>query len=316
MATTDLSIAFFRQAACVFGDAIVAEKRPAVRRFLRHSAAETNRELALRLAEVNRTEEAIRLLTSVHTAHQELEDPSGEAFALIYLARIQRQAGNLEGSLLFMKLAVTALAKLEDKRAAALLSWEEAALALEQGDLAGARPVFEQALKLFVAAGDRAGHAMCINAFGEVARRAGKYDEALGHYRLFLETMEKLGHPSAAASAHTNIGWTQLAMGHFDEAVRAFRAALARLGSDPDAGGERVACLLGLTCAHIGLGSPGGAKTAMAEASGLARPNLKLDSDSRGALDTIVRVSHEGEWEALAETTATLTRFVDRQLDS
>ena len=48
---------------------------------------------------------------------------------------------------------------------------------------------------------DRAGHAMCVNAFGEVARQTGRYDQALAHYRDFLATMEKLEHQSAAASA-------------------------------------------------------------------------------------------------------------------
>ncbi len=80
-----------------------------------------------------------------------------------------------------------------------------------------ARARFEEALDLFVAEGDRAGEAACLNSLGVVARTTGDLDAAAGLFVRSLELRRELGQGVSATTS--NLALVLIDRGELDRAV-------------------------------------------------------------------------------------------------
>jgi tetratricopeptide (TPR) repeat protein len=100
------------------------------------------------------------------------------------------------------------------------------------GKLAEARIHYEQALEL----GDREEQARVLMALGDLARRAGHYDEAQKHFERAAELVKQLGHVLYQASIEQELGYFNFNQERHEKALRCFEAAQSlyeQLGYQP-----------------------------------------------------------------------------------
>jgi tetratricopeptide (TPR) repeat protein len=100
-------------------------------------------------------------------------------------------------------------------------------LAYRQGDVAAARPHFEESLSILRELGDQVGTADALSDLGNTLNASGRYDEALPLYEESLRIHERLGNRRGMAVALNNIGFTAYRQGDYAIAVERLERALA-----------------------------------------------------------------------------------------
>jgi predicted ATPase len=227
---------------------------------LRYGLLETVRQYAReRLAEAGGTEGARDrhlgwCLTLAEDAAPHLEGPEHDA----WLARLEAEHDNLRAALAWagergagepgLRLA-GALARFWDMRGylgegrgwldAALATGEPAApqaragalsgaghLALNQGDFARAAALYEEALALRRALGDRQGIATTLSSLGNVAFDQGQYERAAALQEESLALSRALGDRYGIADALTNLGNALAGQGDIEGAVALYEESL------------------------------------------------------------------------------------------
>jgi hypothetical protein len=103
-------------------------------------------------------------------------------------------------------------------------------------DLDAAWPPLEEALALAEKQGDRMGMAVGHHTLGQVARLAGRYDDATRHYREALRFGHELGDDASLTEPLQGLAAVAIATGDADLGVRLLGANAAireRLGGGP-----------------------------------------------------------------------------------
>jgi len=132
----------------------------------------------------------------------------------------------------------------------------------------------ESALATREALDDRRGLASTLNGLGELARAAGRLDEAAERYERALALCREMDDRRCIAGIEHNLGHVALRRGRYDEARARFAASLAVYAELEHRGGIALG-LYGLAGAADGRGRAAdaarlmGAADALAEAAGL-----------------------------------------------
>ena len=238
----------------LFGSIVADDAQPA---YLRTLAAlgqvDVSRMLTESLLRTGDFAPAVPLLAMGIGRCQQIGDLQGEALGRVQLARVHRLSFDRDvgTSLGEARRLLTAAARLlggsRDWRSHAAVYWEFAALAEVEGALEEASELYAQAARLYAITADRYSEALCLNGQGEVARRAGRFDDARAAYHGFQQAMESLEHKAGVALAWANLGWTGIAAGTRQDALHAFVTGLAVV--DPENTSGRAAMLFGLAAA-------------------------------------------------------------------
>ncbi|MEV4348223.1 alpha/beta fold hydrolase [Actinoplanes sp. NPDC049596] len=106
-----------------------------------------------------------------------------------------------------------------------------ARVALRGGDLAAAEKLAREALGVAVSSGERRLEERPRHVLAAVARMSGDYAEARVRYRASIELNEELGQPEMVNSETYNLAFTELKLGHLDQARELFARSRAGYGS-------------------------------------------------------------------------------------
>ncbi|CAM9492938.1 unnamed protein product, partial [Ectocarpus sp. 4 AP-2014] len=91
------------------------------------------------------------------------------------------------------------------------------------GDDRGARDLYERAVQCCRASGDWIGLAHALTAKARLQAAAGRFEEAVGGFKLVLKLACELRDDALAASAHSWLGWAMASRGGVKEALGHFR---------------------------------------------------------------------------------------------
>jgi tetratricopeptide (TPR) repeat protein len=238
--------------------------------------------LADALADLKEYDLAEAQLSGLLEEYRAMGDVQGEAQVFLRRARIARRRGaNTDTPI---DQARRLLLRLNDRRSLAMLSWEEASVALDEQQFDNAHQGYDAARDLFTSVGDASSAAMCENALGEVARKTGRTMDAYLHYMGFLSVMEEMNHRPAIAWAWANLGWTSVQSSELEEAAENFQRARAI----EDGGDAALSATVGLALIEARAG-----RTAQATAllAGLDDPNE--DEDAETALQELMTMGIE-----------------------
>ncbi len=190
---------------------LVARVPPAMRTILPLSAY-----VQLRMAEGflavrdEETDPAIRHFEFVLSVSDEVRDPALHAIAGLWLARCYRKKGEYDQALQFsLKGEEDALAQGLAVMAAVirvLESW----IIFQKGRNAEALRLLRESEAVLEATDDFIIRGNIHSAYGRIARREGRYDQALQHFAAAIETFKKrdTGHPNLARSL-SNMAFVQ-----------------------------------------------------------------------------------------------------------
>jgi tetratricopeptide (TPR) repeat protein len=115
-----------------------------------------------------------------------------------------------------------------------------------QDERAGA--LYEELLAAAGRAGDERARGQALTALGDIARGAGRYDEAVTRFAEAADVLARAGDPAGEADAWRGLGETARARGDLDEAAARFGTALTCARDADDPAGQGYA-LTGL--AHV-----------------------------------------------------------------
>jgi len=138
-------------------------------------------------------------------------------------AGIARDAGGRAGWVWLARSRFADVARLagltltlgEDARALYQLGWSKTAT----GDPAAALAAYEQALRLYRAAGDRGNEAATLSNIGEVYRGLGEPQRALEYFGQALPVLREVGARAGEAVTRYNVAMIHRAQGELDRAV-------------------------------------------------------------------------------------------------
>lgn len=124
--------------------------------------------------------------------------------------------------------SVAAASGPDDQKSLGYVIKGAALLAFRIADYSTARARFEQCLKLFETAGDRAAIAACRNTLGAIAMRSGELSLARDLFEQSLRVREELGDVPGQARCLANLGELTTYASDYDKARVYFEAALQR----------------------------------------------------------------------------------------
>jgi predicted ATPase len=153
-------------------------------------------------------------------------DESGAAYALSYLGRVLRQAGEIAEAETRLREGLKLFEQLGDRRGAALSSYHLGRAAHQRGDEAIAQQLFAESLAQFQSASDSWGMALSLTSLGRIAYRRADYRAARSAYEQSLSLFEQLGDVWGQALARCKLGWVAFHQGD-GLAQRYFMASLA-----------------------------------------------------------------------------------------
>ena len=140
--------------------------------------------------------------------------------------RLALESGDLDGARSLLATTRLSAGKARDIRAEATVSWLLGRIEKQAGNLPAAHAAFTRAVSGYEAARDRNGLARCTNELGEIARLEGDLDTAQGHYREALRMMVRLNSDNTDI-VRVNLGLVLLSGGHADQARPILETALS-----------------------------------------------------------------------------------------
>ena len=103
---------------------------------------------------------------------------------------------------------------------------QQAVLAFQRGDLAGAEAHFQAAIENFQAIGDRVGEAQCWHRLGSTAMAGGDLEAAARHFETALGIREEIRDGAGYANSRHQLGIIDMQRGDFSAARGHSQAAL------------------------------------------------------------------------------------------
>ncbi|MBK8539837.1 MAG: tetratricopeptide repeat protein [Ardenticatenia bacterium] len=176
----------------------------------------------------DRYAEALDVLSEAVGLRGDLGDERGLATALMNAAAASRDLGNFEVALADNRRARAIFEKLDDIRFQAVTTTNMAVTHAMRNELGEAEPLFNQALKLYQAAGDRAGEGIALHNLGFLAAERGDLIGAEQRMRSALSIFRDTGQRSDAGDVLKDLSQILDKAGRKDEA-KALEAELAAL---------------------------------------------------------------------------------------
>ncbi|MCC7073364.1 MAG: AAA family ATPase [Deltaproteobacteria bacterium] len=178
----------------------------------RRAFAAARRVAAEAALSAGKLDEAARLLEEARAHSAAIDDRLGLAQALRTLGDVHYWRGARAPATRLYREAHGIFQAVGRQVDVAQSLWSLGYVELERGDFAAARALFLEQRALCRTIRDRLGEANASNALGELERRAGKLDEAEGHYRAALRMATKSG-LSRRWTFRLNLAHTLLARG-------------------------------------------------------------------------------------------------------
>jgi predicted ATPase/DNA-binding XRE family transcriptional regulator len=214
-----------------------------------------------------------------------LGDVSGELVAGRVLAAVCRASGRYDEARDHWAAALAVAVRYRRDRDAALAQLGLAGQELRVGDLVAARRRLAAADRLGAQSGDRRLRLLATAALAEVARLAGRYEEAVATSRRVLAGLAELGDPGQRRCALGILAQSLAALGRCGEAER----VLARLRADPQPAGGAAAAACAAVEARLALAR--GDRVVAAEWFTAAAAALRAGGDLRALLEALVELS-------------------------
>jgi len=139
--------------------------------------------------------------------------------------RLALESGDLEGARGVLDSARNFARRAGDLRGEATVAWLRGRIEKQSGDLPAAHAAFTRAVTGYERALDRNGLARCTNELGEIARLEGDLGAARDHYREALRMMERLNSDNTDI-VRVNLGLVLLASGDTTQARPLLQDAL------------------------------------------------------------------------------------------
>jgi predicted ATPase len=147
--------------------------------------------------------------------------------ALNDLAIVKEEQGNVQGARALYEQSLTLAREIQDQRSIAIALANLGVLAQHHGDFAGARPLHEESLAILRRVGDRRSIAVEIGNLGEVALGQGRLAEAQALYVDSLHLLQELGDKMYTPYFLAGLAATAGAAGDAERSGRLFGAAEA-----------------------------------------------------------------------------------------
>lgn len=196
--------------------------------------------------------EAVNLLERALTLYRRTGDKLGEARTLDNLGTVEGRFGDPVGGVDRKERALDLFRQLGDRVGEARVLGGLGDLRLSLGRHQAGADAFQQALELFRRSGDRLGEGAALDGLGLAAQALGRHGQALQHHLDALALFRELGYRNGEANVLDNIGDAHAGLGRAEEAAASHREALALHQRTGDRRGE-VAALNGLgEAAHAG----------------------------------------------------------------
>ena len=180
-------------------------------------------------------------------------DATGQAEALVGLARLALRGGRAEVALRNLRKAEPMLRRLGDEGGLGRLRLLGGQAACALGQLEQAQQDFQEARHRFGQVGDRMGLAQAVAELGQIALAIGDAHRAATMFEDYLEQAEALGDIPAASQARANLGQARLMLGQNSEAVFLLQIAQRSTADLNDQCTQAIIeCLLVLGLARLG----------------------------------------------------------------
>ena len=231
---TEQSYVHFRRAWLYYrtGEPINAESEARIALTLAHEDRAARADALVNLGNAlniqDRYAEALDVLSEAVGLRGDLGDERGLATALMNAAAASRDLGNFEVALADNRRARAIFEKLDDIRFQAVTTTNMAVTHAMRNELGEAEPLFNQALKLYQAAGDRAGEGIALHNLGFLAAERGDLIGAEQRMRSALSIFRDTGQRSDAGDVLKDLSQILDKAGRKDEA-KALEEELAAL---------------------------------------------------------------------------------------
>ena len=214
--------------------------------------------------------EAAHACQDARDLYREAGDRLGVATALNNLASVRFDQGDLAGAKALYDETLATYREIGDKGSIALALNNLAVILRSQGDLQAARGLYEEALAACQETGNRLGEASALNNIGGLLSTQGDLDGAKERLERALALRREMADQSGAAYALHNLASVFRKRGDLDQARKGYDEALAIRRQIGQKIGE-VVSLNGLAKVLLDQGDVGGARKASTEALALAR---------------------------------------------
>ncbi|MFF0086999.1 BTAD domain-containing putative transcriptional regulator [Streptomyces canus] len=239
-------------------------------------------------------------------AARRLGDRTAQAHAHRSLGIVAMDLGRLDEARVHVERAIELFTELCDVNDCAQSYRYLAVVAERQGDLQAGLDAAQRSLELFRAHEDRGGAdsrgrkttATALNGVGWFHTLLGYPQQALDHCRQALVLCQELGYDSGAADTWDSIGFALHSLGRYDEAVAAYRDALAIYQQAGRIDWFVVGTLMRLGDSHLSADHPDAARAVWTE-----------------GLDITERLGH-ADAEQLGERVRTRLRQLDEPIGS
>lgn len=139
--------------------------------------------------------------------------------------RLALESGNLDGARDLLRTVRASAVHAHDPQAIATVSWLLGRIEKQSGNLSAAHTAFTHAVNGYEQVRDRNGLARCTNELGEIARLEGDLDTAQLHYRHALRMMVQLNSDNTDI-VRVNLGLVLLSQKDWDRARSVLETAL------------------------------------------------------------------------------------------
>lgn len=174
---------------------------------------------------------ALRYFERVLTRDEEARDEQGIAYSLGYLGGVHRAEGRYEQALECLERSLDKFEKLGQRDGAARMLATMASVFHLRGDSARALEYFGRSLALREQMDAKEGIASALAGVAAVRFSRGEHAQALEAAARSAEIVRRIGSPHALWGALLFAGRAHLALGHADEARRAFDESIATVES-------------------------------------------------------------------------------------
>jgi len=136
-------------------------------------------------------EAAIRHFETVLSLENEIQDKELAAIANFWIGRCQRKMGRYDSALMYTIRGKELAAGLEYPQMAAVMRVLESWLLFQEGKPQEARRILKEAEGVLLETDDYVTRGNIQSAYGRIARRQGRYDQALQHFADSIEEYKK-----------------------------------------------------------------------------------------------------------------------------
>jgi serine/threonine protein kinase/tetratricopeptide (TPR) repeat protein len=176
-------------------------------------------------ASLGQTQEAGKACDRARRLYDDSGDLAGEAQALHSAAEVPLNQGDLAQAKVLYEQALAMTRKVGDKRAMARELGNLGLIAAQQGDSALAEKIYAETLQDFGDAGDKHGMAVTAGNTGDLFHSQGRLGKALAEYREALVLAREVGHKSSEAIDLQLIGNVLMEQGELNAAMQMFQQA-------------------------------------------------------------------------------------------